>query len=440
MADQYTFQNLAQLSHTAGQIAFIFDKQNDEYRPLQQSDLSFANSASSTNFDAFGRMRVSEPFTLFDSSHRYADNGFWATNTGTASSATFNANQGLVDLTISTGSGSFVYRETKKAFPYQPGKSLLALNTFTMSSGQNNLVQRIGYFSTGNGIFFEQSGSTLNLVKRTSVSGSPIDVKVPQSQWNGDKLNGSGYSQYTLNPAKSQIFWNDMEWLGVGTVRAGVIIGGKYVVAHSLNHANEIEGTYMTTASLPARYEIFNLGNLSSSGTLKQICSTVITEGGYEWRGTQQSVGTSITGSKAMATAGTFYPLVSIRLKSSRLDGVVVPSALSAMTINTSLCEWRLVKGGTTLGGNWTSAGADTAVEYKLDGTGISGGAIVAKGFINSSNQGSTQINLPKKDVLQFQLERDSFTNTATEMTLVISASTNNEVAYGSMDWEEVTR
>jgi hypothetical protein len=436
MADQYTFQNLGQLSHTAGQIPFLYDKYNDHYRPIEKGDLGFEE----TRFDAFGRLRISEPFTLFDSSHRYADNGLWATATGGTGNATFNQNQGLMDLNISTGSGCYIYRETKKVFPYQPGKSLLSMCTFTMSPPQTNLVQRIGYFGSADGIFIEQSGSTLNLVKRTSVSGSTIEVKVPQSQWNGDTLNGTGYSQYTLDTTKSQILWNDMEWLGAGTIRMGFIIGGKFVLAHSFHHANQIEGTYLTTASLPLRYEIFNVGNLSTSGTLKQICSTVMSEGGYELRGSQRSIGTPITTGKSLADAGTAYPLVSLKLKSNRLDAIVIPSAVSALTVDTSICEWKLIKGATTLGGSWTSAGDDSSVEYNIGGTGISGGTVLAKGFISSSNQSTSQIDLPKGEVLRFQLERNSFTSTPTELTLAMAASTSSEIAYGSLDWEEVSR
>lgn len=431
-AQLYKFDNLKELSHTDGEIPFILDKQKNYYRPLAVDDFG--------SVDAFGRMRISEPFTLFDSSHRYADNDLWATSIGGTGNATFNADRGLIDLNISTGSGCYVYRETKKVFPYQPGKSLLSMNTFTMSEPQTNLVQRIGYFSTGNGIFVEQSGSALNLVKRTSVSGSLIEVKVPQSEWNGDKLNGSGYSQYNLDTTKSQILWGDMEWLGAGTVRMGFVIDGKFITAHSFHHANEIEGTYLTTACLPLRYEIFNVGNISTSGNLKQICSTVISEGGYELRGTQQSIGTPITGAKSLATAGTIYPLVSLRLKSNRLDAIAIPSAVSALTIDTSICEWRLIKGGTTAGGTWTSGGTNSSVEYNIGGTGISGGTTVAKGFITSSNQGSSQIDLPKSELLRFQLERNSFTNTPTEFTLAISASTDSELAYGALDWEEISR
>lgn len=432
MADLYSFQNLGQLSHTNGEIPFILDKQKNCYRTLEADDFGSA--------DAFGRMRVATPFTLFDSSHRYADNDKWSTAIGGTGNATFNANQGLVDLNISTGSGCYVYRETERVFPYQPGKSLLSMSTFTMSPAQTNLVQRIGYFGARDGVFVEQSGSALNLVKRTFTSGSLIEFKVPQSEWNADKLDGNGSSRHNLNTSKSQIFWSDMEWLGAGTIRMGFVIDGKFITAHSFHHANIIEGTYLTTASLPFRYEIFNVGNTSTSGTLKQICSTVISEGGYELIGSQQSIGTPITGARPLTTAGTIYPLVSLKLKSNRLDAIVIPAALSALTIDTSVCEWRLIKGGNTLGGSWTSAGANSSVEYNIDGTGISGGTTLAKGFISSSNQGSSQIDLPKSELLRFQLERNSFTNTATELTLAISASTANELAYGSLDWQEISR
>jgi len=431
-AQFYKFDNLKELSHTDGEIPFILDKQKNYYRALATDDFG--------SVDAFGRMRVSEPFTLFDSSHRYADNDLWVTATGGTGNATFNAPRGLVDLNISTGFVSYIYRETKRVFPYQPGKSLLAMNTFTMSPPQTNLVQRVGYFSTGNGIFLEQSGSTLNFVERTYVSGSLMETKVPQLQWNGDKLNGSGHSEYNLDITKSQILWSDMEWLGAGSVRMGFVIDGKFITAHSFHHANLIEGTYLTTACLPLRYEIFNVGNISTSGNLKQICSTVISEGGYELRGSQQSIGTSITSAKTLTTAGTLYPLVSLRLKTDKLDAVVVPSAASAITIDTSICEWRLIEGGTTVGGTWANNGQNSAVEYNISGTSITNGRTVAKGFISSSNQSSSQIHLPKGELLKFQLNRNSFTNTPSEFILAISASTDNEIAYGSLDWEEISR
>ncbi|NDE04866.1 MAG: hypothetical protein EB003_09485, partial [Flavobacteriia bacterium] len=233
MADLYTFQNLAELSHTAGQIPFILDKNIDRYRPLEQGDLGFSNSSSSTSFDAFGRLRMSEPYTLFDSSHRYADNGLWATASGVSGYAQFNQSQGLIDLNVVSGSGSYVTRETKRVFSYQPGKSILNLNTFVMSPAKTGLRQRIGYFGDDNGMFLELNGSTLSFVKRSSVTGSIADTAVNQADWNGDKLDGTGASGITLDITKAQILWMDLEWLGVGSVRMGFVINGKFILCHT---------------------------------------------------------------------------------------------------------------------------------------------------------------------------------------------------------------
>jgi hypothetical protein len=444
MADIYNFQNLAQLSHTAGNIAFIYDKANDVYRPLEQQDLSFSNSASSTSFDAFGRMRTSSPLTLFDSSHRYGDNNLWAIASGVSGSGSFNQNQGLIEMNVTNASGSFVTRETTKVFAYQPGKSLLNLNTFVMSPAKTGLRQRVGYFGADNGMYLELVDSTLNFVERSLVNGSPAtEIRVPQSSWNGDKLDGTGVSGITLDITKAQILWMDVEWLGLGSVRMGFVIDGKFILCHTFHHANFIESTYITTASLPLRYEIANTAATSGASKLKQICSSVISEGGYELRGLQQAAGTTITAPKALTTAGTFYPVVSIRLKSTpinRLDAIVILTALSLMGVATGIYNWKIIASGTTSGGTWTDAGANSSIEYKLNGTGVSGGKVLASGYFTSNTQGTITVDILKEALFKFQLERNGLTGEAYELTLAVTASTNGELVHGSMDWEEISR
>jgi hypothetical protein len=447
MADLYTFQNLAELSHTAGQIPFILDRGINSYRPLEQGDLGFSNSSSSTSFDAFGRLKMSAPHTLFDSSHRYADNGLWATASGVSGYAQFNQNQGLVDLNVVSASGSYVTRETKRVFAYQPGKSLLNLNTFVMSPAKTGLRQRVGYFGDDNGLFLELNGSSLSFIKRSSVSGSLSETAVAQTSWNGDKLDGTGASGLTLDITKAQILWMDLEWLGVGSVRMGFVINGKFILCHTFNHANLIESTYITTASLPLRYEINNTSATSGSSTLKQICSTVISEGGYELRGGQQALSFNVGSPYNLITvANTDYPVTTIRLKSTRLDAIVVLSALSILAVSTADYRWKLIMGGTTTGGSgtWVSAGTDSSVEYKQDATGISGGRILASAYISSTNQSNPSINLSAEDLFKFQLERDGITDSAYELTLVVSASSatagSPAKVLASLDWEEISR
>lgn len=396
--------------------------------------------------DAFGRMRTASPLTLFDSSHRYADNNLFSTLTGgstvASASAAFNQNQGLVELRVDALSGTKVYRETTKVFSYQPGKSLQILNTFTLNTAKSGLRQRVGYYGNDNGIYLELDDNTLYMVERSLVTGSVTSTRVAQSQWNVDKLDGTGPSGLTLDISKAQILFMDIEWLGLGTVRTGFVINGQFIPCHYFQHANLIATTYITTASLPIRYEIENKSATSSSSVLKQVCSTVISEGGYELRGLQQAVGTSITAPKSLATAGTFYPVATIRLKSTRLDGIVILTALSIMGVATGIYNWQVIASGVTSGGSgtWVSAGSASCVEYKLDATAITGGRVLASGFLTSNAQGSTSIDILKEALFKFQLERNSFTGAAFELTLAVTASTNTEVVYGSMDWEEISR
>ena len=393
--------------------------------------------------DAFGRLRTSNPLTLFDSSHRYRDNNLWdSLIVGTGSTIGFATTQGLVNIGIGTTAGCSVIRETTKVFSYQPGKSLLVMNTFVPASPKENLRQRVGYFGADNGMYFEINGTTPYFVERSLSTGTQTEVA--QANWNGDKLDGTGPSGITLDTTKAQILWMDIEWLGLGTVRLGFVIDGKFIHAHSFHHANLITSTYITTASLPLRYEITNTGATGSSSTLKQVCSTVISEGGYELSGLQQAVQTPITAPVDLPSpAGTFYPVISIRLKSSpnRLDAIVILTALSLMgTGNGPEYNWQVRASATISGGTWVSAGVDSAVEYKIDGGTVSGGRILASGFFASSNQSSANIDILKEALFKFQLERNGLTGTPYELTLVVASDTAGADVFASLDWEEISR
>lgn len=392
------------------------------------------------NTDAFGRLRVSTPLTLFDSSHRYSDNGLWATANTSGSTATFNTSQGLVDLSVTSDSGSSVVRETIKVFAYQPGKSLLVLNTFVMSPAKPNLVQRIGYFGADNGMFIELDGSNLYFVERSSVSGALVETHIPQSQWNYDVFDGNGASGITLDISKAQIMFMDIEWLGLGSVRMGFVIDGKFYLAHTFHHANSITSTYITTACLPIRYEIFNSAATSGASTLKQICSSVISEGGYELRGKQAAVSTPIGTPFTLTSASTYYPVISIRLKSTRLDAIAIITALSVLPTTQGNFHWRLNSGGVTTGGTWVSAGTDSSIEYNITGTSYTDGRALAAGFTSATNQSASSVDILRDALFKFQLERNGLTSTPYEITLNVASDGAADTIFANLDWEEVSR
>jgi hypothetical protein len=396
--------------------------------------------AYTPNFDAFNRLRVSEPFTLFDSSHRYHDNGLWFTSgSGTT---TFNANEGLIDLEVNGTIGSEVIRETSRVFAYQPGKSLLVLNTVTFEPAKTGLRQRVGYFGAQNGCYLQLSGSFVHLVERSSVSGTTTETEVSQSVWNVDKMDGNGPSGVTLDFSKSQIFWQDFEWLGVGSVRCGFVVNGELYTSHVFHHANLITKTYITTACLPIRYEITNVAATGTTSRMKQICSSVISEGGYELRGTQDSTKTSIASPYTIVSPNTYYPVVSIRLKNGYLDSIAVPTALSIMAKESGNYGYWIVNGGTTSGGTWVSSSVSASVEYNLTGTSFQTGSIVQAGFFSQTQQAGSAINLSGNNIFAYQLTRNGLTQVGQEFTICVAVdgvTGGGNSIWRSLSWEETT-
>ena len=235
-----------------------------------------------TNVDAFNRLVVAQPYTIFDSQNRFAADNQFDTSTATGGSTTYLPNESTVRLDVTTTSGSEVVRQTYRTMPYQPGKGLGLLATFTMNAGKTGLRQRVGYFNTQNGVFLQQNDTTLAFVLRSYTSGAPVDTTITQANWNGDKLDGTGPSGRIIDVTKTQILAIDFEWLGVGDVRCGFFEDGQFVVCHTFHNDNINTTVYMTTAILPVRYEIRNTATTATSSSMKQICSSVYSSGGYE--------------------------------------------------------------------------------------------------------------------------------------------------------------
>ena len=391
----------------------------------------------SASIDAFGRLRVSNPFTLFDGALRSRDDEFkWnQVDTGSGTS-TFLPNESTMLMTVS-GNGDSAVRQTKQVFSYQPGKSLLTLATFVMNTPTAGLRQRVGYFGAQNGVYFEVDGTDINLVIRKYTGGTVDDTaeKIPRSQWNGDKMDGQGgqsnISGVTLDVTKAQIFWCDVEWLGVGSVRCGFVINGQFIVCHIFHHANIFNKVYMTTASLPVRYELTSTG---AAGTMRAICSTVISEGGYSNRSQSRAIGTSLTGRELSNTV--YRPLVCIRLKSANIDSIVVPTKFDLYGLQLAAFGYRVILNPTLTDANWTTAGTNSSVEYDLSATALTGGTVVDEGIFVGSNKGGTA-SVSSSDVdFSNQLGR-TIAGVSDIWCLAAISTTNNDDAVASVSWQE---
>jgi len=415
--------------------------QNSASNPIY---VSAANSSGTTTVsfdaaktDAFGRLRISDPYTLFDSNFRYSDNtDYWNHSVSGSGAATYDSTRKVMSLNVYTTNDEVV-RETKHIFQYQPGKSLLVMTTFCMTAPTSGLRQRVGYFGAQNGVFLETNGTDIKFVIRSNVSGSVVDTEYEEkASWNGDKLNGAGPSGATLDLSKPQILWFDIEWLGVGSVRCGFVIDGQFVLCHTFHHANRgtLVGPYMATACLPLRYEIKATGNVIAS--LNQICSTVISEGGYEPKSRirTQSMGVNTLN---MTTAGTLYPLMSIRLNSSYTDAIIrlaqLEGIIKAGSATPSNVYYRVVLNASLTGASWTQH-SSLKVDYDVSASASTGGTVIFEGYFGASRQ----IQLSDIENITYQLGR-TIAGVSDTFTVVATGDANNVDAAVEMGWYDLS-
>jgi hypothetical protein len=396
-----------------------------------------------TALDAFGRQRVSQPYTLFDSQNRYAADNQFSTSTSGTGSSTFNTNQSSVSLAVTAGGVGSVVRQTYRNMLYQPGKGLLVLATFVMDTSDSaNLTQRVGYFNTQNGVFFSKVDGTKSFTLRSDTSGTPSDTRtVAQAAWNGDKLDGTGASGLTLDLSHPQILWMDFEWLGVGSVRCGFIINGQYIVCHTFDTANTYGTTvYMTTAILPVRYEITSTSAVAASMT--QICSSVMSEGGFEATSIEH-VARRTTAFANIDTAANFYPIVSIRLASTALGAVVIPSRIQFQPTTLQNYEIALIKNPTLTGASWTAVPSDSNVEYDVTATAISAAGTITQTAYIASSGGGGQANTVSPTGFNWDLQVGvSLTSVSDIYTLgvrTISGATKGD-GVGSISFYDLTQ
>ena len=437
---QYDKQFIDQFANV---LRLYFNQLNNVVGKLVTNQGPYEVYFSGNSVDAFGRLRVSNPVTLFDSQNRFAADNQFDTTLTTGGTTTFLPNESSVALNTTTSAGSEVIRQTYRVFPYQPGKGLTFLGTFVMGAPKTNLRQRVGYFSTSNGAFLQQDGTTVSFVLRSNslpTPGTPSDIRtVNQADWNVDKMDGTGPSGRVLDLTKNQILYMDFEWLGTGDVRCGFYADGEPQICHIFHNDNTQTAVYMQTAILPIRYEITNTGITASASTLKQVCSTVIVEGGYE-----QTVAPQIARrTTILGTIGnTFLPLVSIRLNSAALGAVVLPQQVSVFPLTNQNYEIVLVKNSTLTGTSWVT-GTFQNVDYDVTATAMTTTAtsIVQSFYLTASSQAVTptnQVNVYNFD-LQLGVSLAGVSDIYTVGIRTVSGATTGD-AVGSLSFYDLTQ
>jgi hypothetical protein len=406
---------------------------------IEQTSVQFVNNGS---IDAFGRLRVSTPQTLFDSKQLYDKQPTYydevVNATATSTHSTTNA---ATTMTVNA-SGDYVIRQTKQRFNYQPGKSQLILCTFNLGTATANTTKRVGYFNTStvapytaniDGLYLEFDGTTYNLCQAKNGTVTSI----PRSSWN-DPMNGTGASGVNIDFTKCQILFIDFEWLGVGRVRMGFVIDGNIYYAHNFNNANNVTSVYASSPNHSIRYEIRSTGGVTS---MDHICSSVMSEGGEQLTGTVRSVNTGVGAANAITgtSIGTRYALIGLQLKTTHSDSTVFIEGVSLLCGSGANFAWEAYLNPTVAGTftytDVTNSSLQVAIGDKTASpstTTVTGGTLIGSGYVSSAGN-EFQTSLPNNLRIGSTIAgvRDT-------IVLCVAHFLGNETYYASVSWREL--
>lgn len=255
--------------------------------------------------DAAGRARVSQLTTLFDGKKLGADDTLkWATvGTGTL---TFQQNKANMAVT----SGQFLIRQSPHYNPYFAGKGQLVEATFDNFHPQTGVTKRAGYFSsnavspydsTKDGFWLESDGTTIRLI--VSRAGTEV-LNVPWTSWDAyAQISGYNWQNFTVVEF-------DFLWLGGTSLRLFLYVGGQMKLVHTFNYAGSSQDVVIRSPNQPMRYEI---RSTSGSGSFREICSQVSSEGSILEQGDALAIGNTPTAGIAANTVGTHYVIRGVK-------------------------------------------------------------------------------------------------------------------------------
>jgi hypothetical protein len=398
------------------------------------------------SIDAFGRSRISEPETLFDSSFEYdLQPLFWDTSLSGGADIAHDSDKHAASMTVSGSAAGTAILQSFVYCPYQKGKSQRTIATFVLGARANGITRRVGYFDASDGVFFEQTNDGLFLVLRSSTSGGVVNTRVSQADWSQNSFSGDGDKVGEANPidldeTRRQILDIDVEWLGVGRVRYGFNIDGKTVYAHYVNNANAGPAApYMRSGTLPVRYEIVNDGTGAAS-ELIAICAAVFSEGGFE---VGRGIPFTANRGDVAASVGSRVPVLSIRPKGTFNSLVnrsqITPLDLSIFTATQSVLV-EVVYNGLLFGtGSFVSADDESAVEFNNSFTAISGGFPVQSFYVSTAGTGANARGGGGSPILsKLPLTLDIDGANPIPLSIVCTPLTATAAVHASINWDEV--
>ena len=243
---------------------------------------------------------------------------------------------------------------------------------------------------------FSISGTTVvGAFAETKAGAAASETFIKQSDWNGDKLDGTGASGVTLNPLKGNVFQVGIQYLGFGAIVFSIEVGHEgnnpdFVVCHTLNLPNTLTATSLGNPSFPFTMAVYSAGSTTDlSITVGSFAGFV--EGAKVLQGNRFSYFNSTTA----GTATDYRALFTIqnpRYYAGRANQAVINMlAVSAAVKHTQPVVFYLIRNGTLAGNpNFQSLSTISASLWDTSATTVtwsSGEQLVWTGHLGETGQ-----------------------------------------------------
>ena len=385
-------------------------------------------------FSDNNRLKVAPFQTVFFNTFQYGkETDVWDESVVGVGTATHNASSSNVVMEVGSTAGSKVVRQTKQVMRYIPGRPATLAFAIRLEAPQVGIRRRFGLFNETDGAFFEDDGGTYSYVIRSSATGITTETRVTRENWNGEKFDGNGYTGVTADATKQQMISINYEWYGAGGVTFNWLMKNETIVSHEFENSNVNDLVWCRSPFLPIRCEIENVTGVAGTHYLYQGSNSLIQEGEPEKLGTLLSISNAITGT-TMTDANTFYPIISLRLKSSALQAVMLLRSLQAVTNDNTNVYWRLYQNSTLTGASWVDhPEPNSFMQYDLTATALSGGTTLLSGFTVAG--GASLIDVDDKAALQ--IGRSGIGTISDTYTLACASPNTNKSVLAVLNWIE---
>jgi len=385
-------------------------------------------------FSNNNRLKVAPFQTVFFNTFQYGkESDVWDERIVGVGTAYHNVESSNVVMQVGSTAGSKIIRQTRTVMRYIPGRGATLAFAIRLEAPKVGIRRRFGLFDEYNGAFFEDNGGTYSYVIRSNTTGIVTETRVYRDDWNGEKFDGNGWTGVTADPTKQQMISINYEWYGAGIVQFNWLMKNETIKSHTFDNSNTNNTVWCSTPFLPIRVEIENITGVAGTHYIYQGSNSLIQEGEPEKLGTLVSQGNPLTGT-TMTVANTYYPILSLRLKSNCLSGVVIPRSLQVATNDNTNIFWRLVENPTLVGAAFTDhANPDAITQYDTTASSFTGGKVLLSGFVVGGGGETIIID----DKAQLQIGRSGIGTISDIYTLVCASPNANKAALAVINWLE---